>query len=74
MRWPLSPRRLMSLGSQVEVREGRRWKEREGEQRLSHLLCCACMDGRRKVGIVGERAVTYCLTELKDQTNRESVQ
>ena len=32
------------------------------------------MGGRRREGIEGETAVTFCLTELKEQTNRESVQ
>ena len=32
------------------------------------------MGGRKREGIVGEMAVTFCLTELKEQTNRESVQ
>ena len=50
LRWPLSLRRLTSLGSLAEEREGRRWKEREGEQILSHLLCFACMGGRRREG------------------------
>ena len=74
LRWPSSLRRLTSLGSPAEEREGRRWKEKEGEQILSHLLCFACMGGRRREGIVGEMAVTSCLTELKELTNRESVQ
>ena len=65
LRWLLSLRRLTSLGSPVEEREGRRWKEREGEQILSHPRCFVCMGGRRREVIVGEMAVTLCLTRLK---------
>ena len=72
--WPSSLMKLTSQGSRVEGREGRRWKEREGVQIMWLLLCFACMAGRRREGIVGERAVTFCLTKFKEQTNRYSVQ
>ena len=72
--WPSSLMRLTSQGSRVEGREGRRWKEREGVQIMWLLLCFACMAGRRREGIVEERAVTFCLTKLTELTNRESVQ
>ena len=74
LRWLLSLRRLMSRGSPVGEREGRRWQERGDVQMMWHLLCFFCMGGRKREGIEGETAVTFCLTELKEQTNRESVQ